>query len=32
MDIQEQFIEAFFGSTDGIIEVNGSWIQRKYYS
>lgn len=30
MDIQEQFIEAVFGSTDGIIEVNGSWIQRKY--
>lgn len=30
MNIQEQFIEAVFGSTDGIIEVNGSWIQRKY--
>lgn len=30
MDIQEQFIEAVFGSTDGIIEINGSWIQRKY--
>lgn len=30
MDIQEQFIEAAFGNTDGIIEVNGSWIQRNY--
>ncbi len=30
MNIQEQFIEAVFGSTDGIIEINGNWIQRKY--